>query len=131
MKFDKETVIKRLNSLSYFPGDSDNWLITFAMEKVMQKIQNECNISLIPEGLTNVAVDMTCGEILFVLKQSGKLNDSFDLDVAIKQVQTGDTNVTFAIGDGTESVEQRLNSLINHLTTKGDGDFVCYRRIKW
>jgi hypothetical protein len=111
--------------------DSDDWLITFSMEKVTLKIQNQCNISSIPEGLYAAAVDMTCGEFLFVLKQTGKLNETFNLEVAIKQVQAGDTNVTFAVGDGTETPEQRLNSLINYLTTKGEGDFVCYRKFKW
>lgn len=131
MKFDKETVIQRLNTLGYVTTDSDDWLITFTMGKVTLKIQNQCNLSSIPEGLYAAAIDMTCGEFLFVQKQTGKLNETFNLEVAIKQVQAGDTNVTFAVGDGTETPEQRLNSLINYLTTKGEGDFVCYRKFKW
>ena len=131
MKFDKEIIIKRLSTLGYMTTDSDEWLINFAMEKVILKIQNQCNVSSIPDALIADAIDMVCGEILFVLKQSGKLNESFNLEAAIKQVQAGDTNVTFAIGDGTETPEQRLNSLINYLMTKGEGDFVCYRKLKW
>jgi len=131
MKFDKETIIQRLNTLGYVTTDSDDWLITFSMEKVTLKIQNQCNISSIPEELFADAVDMTCGEFLFVQKQTGKLNETFNLESAIKQVQAGDTNITFAIGDGTQTPEQRLNALINYLMTKGEGDFVCYRRLKW
>jgi len=131
MTFDKETIIERLNTLGYVAADSDEWLITFSMETVTLKIQNQCNTSSIPDGLIADAIDMVCGEFLFVLKQTGKLNESFNLEAAIKQVQAGDTNVTFAIGDGTQTPEQRLNALINYLMGKGEGDFVCYRKIKW
>ena len=74
---------------------------------------------------------MICGAFLFALKQTGTLNTTFNLEAAVKQVQTGDTNVTFAIGDGSQTPEQRLNALLAYWMTNGEGDFVCYRKFKW
>ena len=126
-----ELVLKRLESLGYNIQDDDGWMIGFSIQKVENHINNSCNTTFIPDGLKIIAVDMVCGEFLFAMKQTGKLNKTFDLEIAVKQVQTGDTNVTFAIGDGTLTPEQRLNTLISYLMTKGEGDFVCYRKIKW
>nr|WP_308742098.1 hypothetical protein [uncultured Anaerocolumna sp.] len=126
-----ELVLKRLESLGYTIQDGDGWMIGFSVQKVENHIKNSCNTSSVPDGLKYTAVDMVCGEFLFALKQTGKLNETFDLDAAVKQVQAGDTNVTFAIGDGSNTPEQRLNNLLAYLMTKGEGDFVCYRKIKW
>lgn len=126
-----ELVLKRLDSLGYTIQDGDGWMIGFSILKVENHIKNSCNTNDIPDGLKITAIDMICGEFLFAMKQTGKLNEIFDLEAAIKQVQTGDTNVTFAISDGTLTPEQRLNALLSYLMTKGEGDFVCYRKIKW
>ncbi len=105
-------------------------MISFAIQKVENIIKNECNITLIPDGLNKTAVDMVCGEFLFTLKSTGKL-EGFNLEVMVKQVQAGDTNVTFAIGQGSMTPEQRLDSLLSYLMTYGRGEFTCYRKIKW
>lgn len=126
-----ELVLKRLESLGYTIQDGDGWMIGFSTQKVENHIKNSCNTSSIPDGLKFTAVDMICGEFLFALKQTGKLNATFNLEAAVKQVQTGDTNVTFAIGDGSQTPEQRLNALLAYLMTNGEGDFVCYRKFKW
>lgn len=123
-------VLKRLESLGYSPKEDDGWMISFAIQKVENTIKNSCNTTSIPDGLHYTAVDMICGEFLFAKKQSGKLED-FNLETAIKQVQTGDTNVTFSVGEGSSSPEQRLDSLLAHLITSGRGDFACYRKIRW
>ena len=70
---------------------------------------------------------------LFSKKQTGQLNaeNGFDVEMAIKQVQAGDTNVTFAVGEGSETLETKLNALISYLMNYGEGDFICYRQIKW
>lgn len=123
-------VISRLESFGYTVTDGDSWMIGFAVQKVESSIKNKCNITLIPDGLHYTVVDKVCGEFLFTKKQSGQLV-GFDMSAAVKQVQAGDTNITFAIGQGSMTPEQRLDSLIAYLTTRGDGDFVCYRKIKW
>lgn len=123
-----ELVLKRLESLGYTIQDSDGWMIGFSVQKVESHIKNSCNTSSIPDGLKSAAVDMVCGEFLFTLKQTGKLNQTFNLEAAVKQVQVGDTNVTF-IAEATP--EQKLDSLLKYLMFKGEGDFACYRKVKW
>ena len=128
-----EKILKRLISFGYIPNENDSWIITFCMQKVENHIKNSCNISEIPNELKEVEIDRICGEFLFSKKQSGQLNaeNGFDLEIAIKQVQAGDTNVTFAVGEGSETLETKLNTLISYLLNYGESDFVCYRQIKW
>ncbi len=123
-------VISRLESLGYTVQDADSWMICFTAQKVENHIKSSCNTTLIPDDLYQAVVDEVCGEFLFSKKQSGQLT-GFDVSAAVKQVQTGDTNITFAIGQGSMTPEQRLDSLIAYLRTRGEGDFVCYRKIKW
>ena len=128
-----EEILKRLISFGYIPNENDSWIITFCMQKVENHIKNSCNISEIPNELKEVEIDRICGEFLFSKKQTGQLNaeNGFDLEMAIKQVQAGDTNVTFAVGEGSETLETKLNTLISYLLNYGESDFICYRQIKW
>lgn len=128
-----EKILKRLLSFGYKPSEEDSWMITFCMQKVENHIKNSCNISEIPDGLKEIEIDRICGEFLFSKKQTGQLNadNGFDVEMAIKQVQAGDTNVTFAIGEGAETLESKLNALILYLLNCGESDFICYRQIKW
>jgi hypothetical protein len=124
-----EAVLKRLVSFGYDLKEDDGWVICFAMQKVENHIKNSCNTTSIPDGLFSVAVDMVCGEFLFSLKQTGKLElTDLDLNGAITSIKEGDIQVNF--GNGT-SDEEKFNSLLNYLLHNGEGDFVCYRKLKW
>ena len=104
-------------------------MISFCIHKVEDHIKNSCNILSVPHGLYTVAIDMICGEFLLSLKQTGKLNiDDLDLSGVITQLKEGDTAVHFAEGS---SDDEKLTGFINYLLTKGVGDLVCYRKIKW
>lgn len=132
-KLDKkfiELILKRLESFSYVVKESDAFMVGFSIVKVENKIKNACNTTLLPDGLKITAVDMICGEFLYSLKQTGKLNETFDFEMAVKQIQTGDTNVTFAV-ESSQTPEQKLNAFISYLITKGEGELVCYRKVKW
>lgn len=124
-----EAVLKRLVSFGYGLKEDDGWVIGFAMQKVENHIKNSCNTTSIPDGLFNVAVDMVCGEFLFAAKQTGKLElESLDLDGAITQVHLGDASVQIAGGSTDES---KFNELLNLLLHGGEGEFACYRKLKW
>ena len=70
-----------------------------------------------------------CGEFLFTQKQTGKLNlDELDLTGAIKSISEGDTTVQFV---ESESDEMKINALVKFLIGQGEGELVCYRKIKW
>ena len=124
-----EAVLKRLVSFGYDLKEDDDWSICFATQKVENHIKNSCNTTSIPDGLFNEAVDMICGNFLFTKKSTGGLTmNDLDLSAAIKQISEGDTSITFADG---ASDEEKFNAFINYLMTEKEGDFVCYRKLKW
>lgn len=127
-----ERIKERLQSLGYTVKDSDDIAINFAMQKVENTIKNDCNISAIPDGLMHIAIDMVVGEFLMSKKTfapSDLLN--FNLDSAVKQIQEGDTNISFAVGEGSKTDEQRLDGFIDYLLNYGRDEFITYRRFRW
>lgn len=107
-------------------------LLDFVTSTVTERIKNETNQTKIPDGLWYLAVEMTVGEYLKLKKNTGQLNaETFDLDAAIKQIQEGDTNTVFAIGEGSLTPEQRLDILIDYLINGRVGEFKRYRRLVW
>ena len=112
-------------------GAADDPLLDIALNNVQRRIKNLSNLSEIPEGLESLAVSMAVGEDLNMKKCSGQL-EGFDLDAAaVKSIQEGDTNITFALGEGSSTPEQRLNSLIDYLINGRIGEIYRYRRLVW
>lgn len=124
-----ESVLKRLDSFGYEIKTDDSFLIGFSIEKVEQTIENECNVTEVPERLINIAVDMVCGEVLSCKHRVGQLELSMlDLDGALESVKVGNATVSF---DNNTSDEIKLNTLISMLSNAGRGQFACYRKINW
>lgn len=112
-------------------GAADDPLLDIALNNVQWRIKNLSNLSEIPEGLESLAVSTAVGEYLNMKKCSGQL-EGFDLDAAaVKSIQEGDTNITFALGEGSSTPEQRLNSLIDYLINGRIGEIYRYRRLVW
>ena len=127
-----ELVKKRLESFGYELQEGDEFALAFSIQKVENTIKNDCNTPSIPDGLVNIAVDMAVGEFLTAKKTfSPDSIAGLDLDMAVKQIQTGDTNTVFATGEGSLTAEQRLNAFLNYLLTYGRDEFSCYRKIRW
>lgn len=128
----QEQVKERLQSFGYELQDEDEITLNFSVQKVENTIKNDCNVSAIPDGLGNIAIDMAVGEFLTAKKTfSPDSIAGLDLDAAVKQIQTGDTNTVFAVGEGSSTAEQRLDNFLNYLLTYGREQFSCYRRIRW
>ena len=124
-----KAVLQRLVSLGYKLEENDDWILCFAMQGVENRIKSSCNVTSIPDGLFNISVDRVCGEFLFTKKQTGQLNiEGLDLTGAIASISEGDTSVSFVAG---ATDDDRFNLLVNYLMTKGEGDLVCFRRMKW
>lgn len=111
-------------------GAATDPLLDILLQNVQQRILNKTNQSVIPEGLESVAVYMAVGEYLNMKKTVGQLT-GFDLDAAIKQIQEGDTNTVFAIGEGSLTPEQRLNGLIDYLINGRSDELYRYRKLVW
>lgn len=125
-----ELVLKRLDSFGYEVKEEDAFVIGYSVQKVENNIKNNCNIADIPEGLTNIAVDMVCGEVLDTLYRTGKLDvGSIALDGAIASVTLGDATVSF--DNSTSDNSGTFTALINTLKDSGKGEFACYRTVKW
>lgn len=124
-----ETILKRLDSFGCDITMNDIFCIAFSVQKVENSIKNDCNVTDVPEGLTNTAVDMVCGEVLDVLYRTGALSlDNIDLDGVIASVSAGDTSVSF---DNSTSDDGKFTILVQLLKNSGRGEFACYRSIKW
>lgn len=127
-----EQVKERLKSFGYELREGDESALSFSVQKIENTIKNDCNAASVPEGLVSIAVDMAAGEFLTAKKTfSPESIAELDLDYAVKQIQTGDTNTVFAVGEGSQTAEQRLNAFINYLLTYGRSEFSCYRKIRW
>lgn len=126
-----DDVIALLDALNV-AGAADDPLLPYMVNSVTERVKNETNQSEIPEGLHYVAVELVVGEYLTFKKNAGQLEiDGLDLEAAVKQIQEGDTNTVFAIGDGSQTPEQRLDTLIARLTRDRSREFIRFRRIQW
>lgn len=131
-----EDVTKRLTSFGYTVTEADSWVLGFIIDKVSNQIKKECgsydsatSTIIIPEALKQVAVDKVVAEFLLAKKSTGQLT-GFDFAAAVKSIQEGDTNVTFAIGAGSMTPEERMDALIAFLN-RGDNSIASYRKITW
>lgn len=125
----RDQVISMLTALGV-TGAATDPLLNILLQNVQQRILNKTNQSVIPEELESVAVYMAVGEYLNMKKTVGQLT-GFDLDAAIKQIQEGDTNTVFAIGEGSLTPEQRLNGLIDYLINGRSDELYRYRKLVW
>lgn len=127
-----DKAVKRLEGFGYKLKTGDNAVLKFAVEKVTNTIKNDCNVSAVPEGLMNIAVDMAAGEFLGAKKAFSPSDiEGLDLGPAVKQIQVGDTNTVFSVGDGSLTPEQRFDLLVERLLNYGREEFACYRKIRW
>ena len=61
-----DMVQQRLLSFGYEVKEDDSFALNFCIDKVQNIIKNDCNVKEIPEGLMQIAVDMVCGELVFM-----------------------------------------------------------------
>lgn len=131
MMFDVDAVKERLKSFGYEVRAEEESALTFCVGGVCSKIKNKTNQSEVPEGLEYVAVNMAVGEYLLLKKTFAPEElKMFDFDVAIKQVQAGDTNTVFAV-ESSLTAEQKLTAFINYLLSSGAAEFSAYRKFRW
>ena len=125
----REEVVNMLAAFGV-TGAADDPLLDILLKNVQQRICNKTNQSVIQDGLKGVAVYMAVGEYLNMKKAVGQLT-GFDLDAAIKQIQEGDTNTVFALGEGSLTPEQRLNVLIDYLINGRSDELYRFRKMVW
>lgn len=129
--FDAKAVKERLKSFGYEAGEEDNFSLAFCVDRVRSSIKNKAHLERVPAELEHVAVDMAVGEFLQAKKTFAPDSLSgLDLGAAVKQIQEGDTNTVFAVGEGSLTAEQRLDAFIKSLLAR-ENELLHYRRLKW
>ena len=125
-----ENVVNRLKQLGYTTTEDDNDQLEFELTKVLNYVKNYCNITTIPEILDPRIIDRVCSDFLFYKKNSGSLN-GFNYDSVIKQIKEGDTSITYAVGQGEDTPENRFDSFVKNLERGFDKWLAPHRRLRW
>lgn len=125
-----ELVINRLKQLGYVAVEDDKEAIDYEMTKILNYVKNFCNIKDIPEILDYRITDKICSEFLFYKKNSGSLQN-FDYDVVIKQIKEGDTTISYAVGQGEDTPENRFDAFVKALERGFDKWLTPHRRLRW
>lgn len=126
----REHIIERLLQLGYTATAEDNNHLDFEMEKIINYTLNYCNIQEVPTIVEPRLIDRVCGEFLYYKKNSGSL-EGFNYEAVIKQIKEGDTSITYAVGQGEDTPENRFDAFVKQLERGYDKWLVPHRRLRW
>lgn len=126
----RDDVIERLKQLGYTATEGDYPHIDYELEKTINYVMNYCNITTIPEILDLRIVDRVCGDFLYYKKNSGSL-EGFNYDAVIKSIKEGDTTITYAVGQGEDTPENRFDAFVKSLERGFDKWCTPHRRMRW
>ena len=126
----RDQVIDRLTMFGYTATESDYNHIDFELNKILNYTKNYCNITEIPEILDPRIIDRVCSDFLYYKKNSGQL-EGFDYETVIKQIKEGDTTVTYAVGQGEDTPENRFDAFVKQLERGYDKWITPHRRLRW
>lgn len=108
-------------------------VVNFLIPKTISSINNVTNQCYtaddISYGLYSIVVDKVVGEFLMFKKNMGDISE-IDLSPMEKQVQMGDTSITYAI-ESVASPEKRFDILVSFLMSGRDEELLKYRRLVW
>lgn len=125
-----EDVYDRLIQLGYVASEDDDECISFELTKTINYVKNYCNITEIPSILNLRIIDRVCADFLYYKKNSGSL-EGFNYDAVIKQIKEGDTTISYAVGQGEDTPENRFDSFVKQLERGFDKWITPYRRLRW
>jgi hypothetical protein len=123
-------IIDRLAQLGYTAVESDGKSIDYELEKITDYTLNYCNITTVPSIVEKRLIDRVCSEFLYYKKNSGEL-EGFNYDAVIKQIKEGDTSITYAVGQGEDTPENRFDNFVKQLERGYDKWITPHRRLRW
>lgn len=126
----RQDIIDRLAQLGYTATETDNAQIDFELQKIINYVINNFTRKDVPEILDPRIIDRVCGDFLYYKKNSGSLN-GFNYDAVIKQIKEGDTSITYAVGQGEDTPENRFDAFVKSLDRGFDKWCVPHRRLQW
>lgn len=126
-----QQIVKRLKQLGYTVVDGDNDQIEFELDKITKYvINNFTRTDDIPSILDPRIIDRVCSDFLYYKKNSGSL-EGFNYDAVIKSIKEGDTTITYAVGQGEDTPENRFDAFVKALERGFDKWCTPHRRLKW
>ena len=126
----RENVISRLTQLGYTVIADDYTQIDFELDKIINYTLNYCNIREVPEIVELRLIDRVCADFLYYKKNSGSM-EGFNYEAVIKQIKEGDTSITYAVGQGEDTPENRFDAFVKQLERGYDKWITPYRRLRW
>jgi hypothetical protein len=123
-------VVERLKHFGYDIKDDDMAHLEYELRKIQDYVLNYCNIPKIPEILDLRIIDRVCSDFLYYKKNAGLL-EGFNYDAVIKQIKEGDTTVSYAVGQGEDTPENRFDAMVKTLERGFDKWLTRFRCIKW
>lgn len=123
-----ESLIRFISLSGYRITYTDDELILLIINQDVERLRNEINSKLIPDGLVEFLKKRVTGNFLNMKFLTGSLGDGFDFGMAVKSLSEGDVKYDFENGS---SDEDRFRIMIDSMI-RGDGvDVICYRKLKW
>lgn len=131
MIINSDDVVKRLESLGYKASDNDLTLIEFTINGAEQYIKNFCNITVIPEALYYVAVDIAAGTLLKTKASIGEpVCENIDFEAGrASSITEGDVSISYGY-DGNTSKAAMFTALLDKLCNR-DAELVSFRKLRW
>lgn len=127
---ERTALIDRLKQLGYVPTIEDYDQIDFETQKFINYTLNYCNITELPPLIMPRLIDRICADFLYYKKNSGSLT-GFNYDEVIKSIKEGDTTITYAVGQGEDTPENRFDAFVRQLERGYDKWITPYRRLRW
>ena len=123
-------VAMRLELLGYTTWDAQGlWNLAFSVKKAEQEVLDYCHINEMPKSLYPMLCDRSCGQFLYGIKQSGRLEvEGIYLSGILTSLSEGDVKVEF---DKGASDEARLDALLGALMGSGKEQLACYRKLRF
>lgn len=112
--------------LGYEISEMDEDLLFVIASREIERLNNDCNTELVPEGLKEFLKERIVGAFYGFKMSVGGLGDNFNFTDAVKQITLGDA--TYEFKDGA-SDKDMFAFYISKLQ-QGD-DYLCYRKLKW
>lgn len=123
-------IVTRLGQLGYDATEADYPAIEFTLNSIVNYTLNYCNITEVPEIVEPRLTDRVCADFLFYKKNSGSL-EGFNYDNVIKSIKEGDTTLTYAVGQGEDTPENRFDNFVKKLERGYDKWITPHRCVRW
>ncbi|MCL2083029.1 MAG: hypothetical protein FWH04_07330 [Oscillospiraceae bacterium] len=119
---------ERLEALGLTIEGQDEVNLGLFVKRAVNGLLSDCAIDELPEVLLPIVADRAAGRFLreWSIRKQGV--EELGNENLVKQIQEGDTSVTYAVG---HEVEPALDKLVEELLNSGQEIIANCRRLRW